>query len=223
MSKETATEEAAFFNLMKAELYSPVLGDVLDRLGYIHQILPQPIQPLATDMVIVGRAMPVLMTDIYEEPEKPFGYVTEALDQLQPGEVYMAAGGSMRCACWGEILTVTARMRGAVGAIVNGFHHDTPKVLAQDWPVFSRGRYAQDLRVRMQAIDYRCPIEMDGISIKPGDLIFADLDGVIVIPAEVEKEVIEQSLEKVRKENLVRKEIENGMSSTEAYRKYGVL
>jgi 4-hydroxy-4-methyl-2-oxoglutarate aldolase len=223
MSKEISTEESELYKLMKTELYTPVLGDVLDRMGYIHQFMPQAIQPMNTDMKIAGRAMPVLMMDIYEEPEKPFGLLTESLDQLAPGEVYVATGGDMRCAYWGEILTATARMRGAVGAIVNGFHRDTPKVLEQNWPVFSRGRYAQDTRVRMQIADFRCPVEIEGVAVKPGDLIFADLDGVIVIPAEVEKEVIEQSLEKARMENVVRKEVENGMPSTEAFQKYGVL
>ena len=94
----------------------------------------------------------------------------------------MTAGGTMRCAYWGEILTATARMRGAVGAVVDGFHRDTPRVLEQNWPVFSRGRYAQDSSVRMQVVDYRCPMKIGDVSIEPGDLVFGDLDGVIVIP-----------------------------------------
>lgn len=218
-----SSDDEDLFRTMKEQLYTPVLGDILDRMGFVHQFLPQPIQPMATDMKIAGRAMPVLMMDVYEEPKKPFGLMTESLDQLQPGEVYLATGGDMRCAYWGEILTATAKMRGAVGAIVNGFHRDTPKILEQCWPVFSRGRYAQDTRVRMQITDFRCPIEIGRVAITPGDLLFADLDGVLVVPAAVENEVIEQALEKARQENIVRKEIENGMSSTEVFKKYDVL
>lgn len=211
------------FALMRDVLYTPVVGDILDGLGFIHQFLPQPIQPMREAMTIVGRAMPVLMIDVYGPQKQPFGKLTEALDQLQPGEVYLASGGEMRCAYWGEILTATAKKRGAAGAVINGFHRDTPKVLEQDWPVFSRGRFAQDSGVRTQVAAYRCPIEVGGVAVSPGDLVFADLDGVLIIPRAVETETITQALEKARGEKLVRKEIEAGMSSTNAFKKYGIL
>lgn len=211
------------FDLMKARLYTPVVGDILDQLGYTHQFLPQPIQPMLQSMKLAGRAMPALMIDVHGVQKKPFGKLTEALDQLKPGEIYLASGGDMRCAYWGEILTATARMRGAVGAVINGFHRDTPKVLEQEWPVFSRGRYAQDSSVRTQVAEYRCPIEVGQVHIEPGDLVFGDLDGVVIVPQRVEQEVIARALEKASGENLVRKEIENGMSSTAAFEKYGIL
>ena len=217
---QTDTE---LFELMKTRLYTPVVGDILDRLGFTHQFLPQPVQPMLPEMKLAGRAMPILMIDVYGPQKKPFGKLTEALDQLQPGEIYLASGGDMRCAYWGEILTATARMRGAVGAVINGYHRDTPRVLEQDWPVFSRGRFAQDSSVRTQVADFRCPIEIGQVSIEPGDLVFGDLDGVVTIPRRVEREVIAGALEKASGENLVRKEIENGMSSTAAFEKYGIL
>jgi regulator of RNase E activity RraA len=204
-------------------LYTPVVGDVLDSLGRYHQFLPREIQPMTTGMKLVGRAMPVRMSDVYGEQEKPFGLLTEALDQLEPGEVYVGSLPSGSCACWGEILTATARSRGAAGAVVYGPHRDTPKVLEQNWPVFSTGRFAQDSRVRMAIDAFRTPIEIEGTVVRPGDLIFGDLDGVVVIPSELEDEVVAKAVEKASAENRVRKEIENGMSSTEAFRKYGVL
>ena len=211
------------FEIARAELYSPVIGDVLDTLGLVHQFLPQPIQPMRESMKVIGRAMPVLMIDVFGPQQKPFGKLTEALDQLRPGEIYVAVGGTMRCAYWGEILTATAKARGAVGAIVDGFHRDTPQVLSQDWPVFSRGRFAQDSGVRTQVQDYRVPIEIGQARIEPGDLIFGDLDGVVVIPRRVEAEVLEKALTKARGEKKVRAAIENGMSSTEAFRTFGIL
>ena len=211
------------FALIKKELYTPVVGDILDALGRYHQFLPQPIQPLKEDMVLVGRAMPVLMIDVYGEQKKPFGLLTEVLDQLQPGEIYLASGGDMRCAYWGELLTATARTRGANGAILNGYHRDTPMVLEQNWPVFSRGRFAQDSGVRTQVVNYRCPIEVGEVWVNPGDLVFADLDGVLIIPQEVEEETITKALEKARGEKLVRKAIEGGLSSTAAFKKFGIL
>jgi 4-hydroxy-4-methyl-2-oxoglutarate aldolase len=211
------------FRLMRERLYTPVVGDVLDVLGRVHQFLPQPIQPMETWMQVAGRAMPVLMIDVYGPQRQPFGKLTEALDQLEPGEVYLGSGGEMRCAYWGEILTATARIRRAVGAVINGFHRDTPQILEQHWPVFSRGRFAQDSSVRMQVVDYRCTIEVGQATVQPGDLVFGDQDGVVIIPRDVEAEVVERALIKASTENVVRTAIEQGMTSTCAFRKYGVL
>src|SRR6185436_19195615 len=215
------SDDDQLFALIKTELYTPVVGDILDDIGYVRQFLPQPIQPMRESMQLAGRAMPVLMIDVFGKQKQPFGKLTEALDQLKPGEIYLASGGEMRCAYWGEILTATAKKRGAVGAVINGFHRDTPKVLEQNWPVFSRGRFAQDSGVRTQVVDFRCPIEIGQVTVQPGELIFADLDGAVVIPKKIEAEVIERALAKARGEKLVRKEIESGMSSTAAFKKYG--
>ena len=120
------------FALICAELYTPVVGDILDGLGFTHQFLPQAIQPIREEMRLAGRAMPVLMCDVFGKQKQPFGKLTEALDQLQPGEIYLASGGEMRCAYWGEILTATAKKRGSTGAVINGFHRDTPRVIEQN-------------------------------------------------------------------------------------------
>lgn len=216
-------EDRQLWKKMKDSLYTPVVGDILDELGYYHQFLPQSIQPAKECMKLVGRAMPVLMIDVFGPQKKPFGLLTEALDQLEEGEVYIASGGDMRCAYWGELLTATARKRGAAGAVINGFHRDTPQMLEQDFPVFSRGRYAQDSSVRTQVADYRCTVEIGGVTVKPGSLVFADLDGILIIPPEIEGEVIGKALEKARGEKAVRKAIENGMSATEAFAAFGIL
>lgn len=215
--------DAELFALLKRECYSPVLGDILDQLGHLNHFLSQPIQPMEVDMVVAGRAMPVLYAEVFTEPDKPFGLLTEALDQLEEGEVWIGTGCQLRSAMWGEILTATARVRGAVGAVVNGFHRDTPKVLEQDWPVFSRGRYAADSAPRNRVLKYRTTIVENGVTVRPGDLVFADLDGVLVIPRELEVEVVTKALEKARAEKTVRQAIENGMSCTDAFNKYGVL
>jgi 4-hydroxy-4-methyl-2-oxoglutarate aldolase len=215
--------DSELFSLCTRELYTPVVGDILDDLGFTRQFLPQPVQPLREEMKLVGRAMPVVMIDVFGKQKKPFGLLTEALDQLQPGEIYLASGGDMRCAYWGEILTATAKKRGAAGAVINGFHRDTPKVLEQNWPVFSRGRFAQDSSVRTQVADYRCAIEIGQVSVQPDDLVFGDLDGVVIVPKKVEAEVLERALAKARGEKMVRKEIEAGLSSTAAFKKYGIL
>ena len=215
--------DAELFALIRDSLYTPVVGDILDATGHWRQFLPQAVRPLREEMKIVGRAMPVLIADAWGPQRDPFGRMTEALDQLQPGEVYLATGGSRNCAAWGEILTVTARMRHAAGAVLDGYHRDTPRVVEQNWPVFSRGPFAQDAGVRSRAIDFRCPVEIEGVRVLPGDLVFGDSDGVVIVPRAVEREILEQALEKARGEKVVRKAIEEGMSSTDAFRKFGIL
>jgi regulator of RNase E activity RraA len=160
---------------------------------------------------------------VFGPQTKPFGLLTEALDQLEPGEVYLGTGVASRPALWGEILTATAQKRGAAGAVVDGYHRDTAQVLTQNFPVFSRGNYAQDSGARAIVLSYRVPIEIGDVAVRPGDLIVGDVDGVVVVPREIEAEVIERALEKASAENLVRAAIEGGMSSTEAFRVYGVL
>lgn len=217
------TNDQELRELVLRELYTPVVGDILDTLGYEHQFLPQPIGPIQNDMKVVGRAMPVLMMDVYGPQEEPFGLMTQALDDLKPGEVYIASGAYNRSANWGEIMTATARVRGAVGAVVDGYHRDTPQVLSQNFPVFSRGNYAQDSGPRMKVADFRVPIEIGAVRIQEGDLVFGDVDGVLIVPESVLEETIMKALEKARGEKLVRKEIEAGMSSTDAFKKYGIL
>ncbi len=217
------TADAALFDLINTQLYTAVIGDILDKLGRVHQFLPPQIRPLTPTMRIAGRAMPALIADVYGPQRKPFGLLTEALDQLEPGEVYIAPRTGARAAMWGEILTATAQSRGAVGAVVDGYHRDTVKVLGQGFPVFSHGNYAQDSSIRTIVNDFRTPVEIGGVLVTPGDLVVGDIDGVLVIPQDIEAEVIEAALEKASTENLVRAAIEDGMSATEAFARYGVL
>ena len=215
--------DSELFELVRDRLFTPVLGDILDREGRWHQFLPQPIKPIAAAHRVIGRAFPVQIADVAGPQRKPFGRLTEALDAIQPGDVYLATGGAMNCAAWGEILTATARTRGGVGAVIDGFHRDTPRVLEQNWPVFSRGSFAQDAGVRSSVIDFRCTVEIGSVLVEPGDLVFGDIDGVLVIPRAIEGHIIEMALEKVAGEKVVRKEIEAGSTSTAVFDRYGIL
>ena len=215
--------DSELFQLLRERLFTAVVGDILDRLGYNHQFLPQPIKPLKPEYRVAGRAFPVRIEDVEGPQSKPFGRLTEALDAIRPGEVYVATGGSMNCAAWGEIMTATARTRGGAGAVIDGFHRDTPRVLEQNWPVFSRGSFAQDAGVRSSVVDFRCEVEIGGVAVEPGNLIFGDVDGVLTIPRVVEMQVVELAMEKVSGEKVVRREIESGASSTEVFDRYGIL
>jgi regulator of RNase E activity RraA len=183
-------------------------------------------------MVVAGRAMPALEADFFAESNgqgqtplsgQPFGLVFHALDDLKPGEVYLAAGGSPRYALWGELMATRALKLGAAGAVLDGYSRDTHGILRLNFPTFSHGRYAQDQGARGKVVDFRVPIEIGGTPIRPGDLVFGDLDGVLIVPRAAEVEAIRLALEKVRTENVVRKAIEQGMSTVEAFATYGVM
>ena len=229
-------DDGEMLSLMKEKLYTPVVGDILDQMGYSHQFLPAEIRPLASQvptamltdvkgknwLKLAGFACTVLENDIYGAPKKPFGYMTEALDQLRPGEIYVATGAH-HSALWGELLTASARARGAVGAVLDGYTRDTPMVLEQDFPVFCTGTWAQDSSIRTYVFDYRCDIEIGQVTIHDGDLIFGDVDGVLVIPRAVSDAVIERALEKAATEKTMLRAIEGGMLVTEAFERFGVL
>jgi len=220
------------YSLARWELFTALVGDVLDKLGYLHQFLPPGIKPLRFDMVVIGRAMPVLEADVFSEVventrnplmEKPFGLMFKALDDLKEDEVYICTGSSHNYALWGGLMSTRAIKLGAAGAVVNGYSRDTNQVLQLNFPAFSLGTYAQDQGPRGKVIDFRIPIEWGGVKINPGDTIFGDRDGVLVVPAEVEEEVFSGALEKARGEKLVLKALQNGMSSVEAFDKYGIM
>ena len=218
------------FTLLKTKLFPAVVGDVLDKMGYLHQFLPADIEPLDDDMVLAGRAMPVLEADIYDAEGsnsplagKPFGLMLEALDSLKPGDIYVAAGGSLKYAMFGELMSTRAKILGANGALVNGYIRDTKGIKALGFPIFGRGKYAQDQGPRGQVIDYNVTVEIAGIRIEPGALLFGDCEGVLVIPKAVEEEAIANSLEKAAMENTVEDAIKGGMSTVEAFKTYGVM
>ena len=223
-------DDVLFANL-RDNLFTAVVGDVLDKMGWRRQFLPQAIGPLKPDMKLIGRAMPVLEADVFDESSrtsgaavaKPFGLMFEALDDLRPGEVYVATGGSFRYALWGELMSTRARYLNAAGALLNGFVRDAAGIEALGFPTFCRGLYAQDQGPRGRVIDFRVAVEIEGVRIAPGDLIFGDREGVLVIPAEVEAEAIEAALVKASTENKVATAIRGGMSAREAFETFGVL
>lgn len=220
------------FALVREELFVAVVGDIMDKVGFLHQFLPPQIGPLAPHMVVLGRAMPVLEADVFEGVStlsqdavmrKPFGLMLEALDDLKPNEVYICTGSSPRYALWGELMSTRALKLGAAGAVLDGYLRDTKGILALDFPAFAYGSYAQDQGPRGKVIDFRCPIEMHGVRINPGDIIFGDIDGVCVVPRQAEEEIFVKAVEKARGEKTVQKAIEAGMGAAEAFRTFGIM
>ncbi len=217
------------FGLIRDKLFTAVVGDVLDTLGYQKQFLAQPIKPLVAQTRLVGRAMPVLEADYPEGAgngplnDQPFGVMFEALDDLKPGEIYIASGSSFDYALWGGLMSLRGQVLGAAGAVLNGYVRDTEEIKRLGFPVFARGSYAQDQGVRGKVLDYRVPIVLDGVKIAPGDLIFADDEGVLIIPQAVEQQAITGALEKAAMENKVAIAIGGGMSTQQAFETFGVM
>jgi regulator of RNase E activity RraA len=183
-------------------------------------------------MVVIGRAMPVLEADVFGEEikdshnplmEKPFGLMFEALESLKENEVYICTGSSNPYALWGGLMSTRAIKLGAAGAVVNGYSRDTHEVEKLNFPTFSTGTYAQDQGPRGKVIDYHVSIEIDGIRINPGDIVYGDRDGVLIVPKQIEKEAFEGAIEKARGEQLVKKALENGMSTIDAFEKFGIM
>ncbi len=220
------------FDLVKKELFVALVGDILDQLGYQHQFLPPNIKPLNNDFIIIGRAMPVIEADVFAEVvegtknpimKKPFGIMFEALDSLKEDEVYICTGASQRYALWGGLMSTRAMKLGAAGAVLHGYSRDTNEVLSLNFPTFSFGGFAQDQGPRGKVIDYRVPIEIEGIKINPGDIVYGDRDGIVIVPKEVEVTAFKGAIEKARGEQLVKKALEEGMSTVDAFTKFGIM
>lgn len=220
--------EKEMFRIIRQNLYTAVIGDVLDQHGYIHQFLPPSIRPLQSEMILAGRALTVVESDIdkvtdHQVADKLFGVMLEALDDLKMNEIYICTGSSHDYALWGELMTTRALHLGCAGAVMDGYLRDTKGILSLDFPCFSCGSYAQDQAVRGKVVAYRVPIKFGDVLINPGDIIFGDVDGVCVIPQAIEHEIITAALEKASMEKVVRTSLENGMSACEAFDMYKVI
>ena len=220
------------FKLAKAELFPALIGDVLDKSGFFNQFLTPSIKPVNPAMVVIGRAFTVLEADVFEEAsatghnpvmEKPFGLMFEALDLLTPNDVYICTGASPNYALWGGLMSTRAIYLKAAGAVVDGYSRDTNEILALNFPTFSIGTYAQDQGPRGKVIDYGVPIRINNVTIKPGDIVFGDRDGVVIVPKEVEEDIFTKALEKARGEKLVKAALETGMSTVHAFKHFGIM
>lgn len=209
---------------LKSKVYVAVLSDVLDQLGYPHQATRIPFQAYTGISKLLGRCKTTLWADMFDADPNPYELELKAVDSCQPGDVLIsAAGGSTRSGIWGELLSTAARNSGCVGVIVHGAIRDIDKMRAMEFPVFATSHNPYDSQNRQRVIDIDVTVEIDGVRFRPGDLVMADEDGIVVIPKEVEEQVLAAAVRKVEAENITRDAIKNGMKALEAYQKYGVL
>lgn len=216
--------DTELFDMMEEQLYVAVVSDALDAAGFRQQALRHTIRPLLPETVVVGRAMPVLCLDVYEIPDEPYQQEIAAVDSLKENDVIICStNGSTRICFWGELLSTAAQARGARGAVIDGFIRDIRKIVAMRFPVFTTGLSPVDSNGRGEVVAYNVPIECGGVTVNPGDIVFGDADGVVIIPQNIEKPVIEAAVEKVRGENQTRDALREGATLREVYDKYGIL
>jgi 4-hydroxy-4-methyl-2-oxoglutarate aldolase len=205
-------------------LYSAVVSDCLDKLGYRMQTMEPHIRPLYASARVAGYAAPVYCIDVTDIPENSEDYYKgelEAVDSLQEGDVMVVS----KCGpCfWGELVATAARYRGARGVVIDGYTRDTSRLIQMEFPTFVAGISPYDSLGRIDVKGIGVPIECGGVHVRPGDLLLADYDGIVVVPEGVAEEVIAAAEEKVSGENLVRKKLAEGMGVAEAFKTYGII
>ncbi|MFC5704035.1 RraA family protein [Cohnella faecalis] len=213
-----------WFDRLCETLYTAVISDTLDELGYRNQVMSEKINPIDPNWVVAGRAKTILSVDVHYLPEDPYAKEIEAVDSVKPGEVVIGCTNeSKQNGLWGELLSTASKVRGARGAIVDGLIRDTKKILELGFPVFATGTKPVDSQGRGLVIDYDIPVKCGGVLVRPGDIIFGDRDGIVVIPSELAEEVFSLALNKATRENHTRDELLEGRTLRQVYDKYGVL
>jgi regulator of RNase E activity RraA len=210
---------------IRESLYTAVVCDALDSLGHKNQSPRVSLVGYSgAGKLLAGRCKTTLWADMYHDDPKPYALELAAVDSCRPDEVLIcAAGGSVRSALWGELLSTAVRARGGVGAIVDGATRDIAKLRAMQFPVYARAVSPYDSKDRQRVIDMDVAVQIDGITFEPGDLVLADEDGVVVVPNRVEAEAIQRAWDKVHLENKSREAIQAGMLAGEAFRRFGIL
>ena len=218
------TTSAEYYDRIERELYTSVLADVMDELGYTQQVMRYDIQPLYPGATLAGRAATMLAGEVAEIPAEPFKLELELLDSIQPGEVVVCTTqGSTIAAMWGELLSTHTRARGGRGAIIDGLTRDAWGIEAIRFPVFVTGTTPADSKGRLDVTANRGPIRVGGVVVNDGDLVVGDVDGCLVVPRAIEDEVIERALAKVSGENTVRDVLAAGASIQQVFREHGIL
>jgi 4-hydroxy-4-methyl-2-oxoglutarate aldolase len=221
-----AALDDALFDMMADTLYVAVISDILDAMGFRNQVLQPGVVPAQPDpsQVLVGRAATVLVAPQYEVVEQPYTNQIAAIDALQPGDVVVSGvGGMTNVAVWGELFSNAAKARGARGFLTDGCHRDTRMVLDLGFPIFSRGPRPVDISGRGTVISSGRPVEVAGVLVRPGDVVFAEVDGVVIIPQDVAEETVSRAFDKVAKEDGARADLRAGHLLADVWTKYRVL
>jgi 4-hydroxy-4-methyl-2-oxoglutarate aldolase len=214
------------FGDCRARLSTALLSDVLDGMGWRAQVLGRNIRPLDEASVLAGRARTALFMDVYEvvPGENPYAMEIALIDDLKRDEIpVFACGASGRIAPWGELLSTAAKARGAAGALMDGMVRDVRAIRRLGFPVFHGGIGPLDSKGRGKVVATDVTVECAGVAVRPGDFIFGDVDGVIIVPQTVEAQAVALALEKLAGERTTLADLEAGVPLATVFAKYGVL
>ena len=209
---------------LRTQIGSSLVGDALDEHGRRHQSLAPGYVPLVAGQVLMGYAFPTLVEPVEEIPEVPFVGLLAALDAIGPGEVWVGATGGFReAALWGELLSAACIAAGGVGALLDGYVRDVNVIRGLDFPVLCRGVDPRNINGRGEVVAHNLTVEVDGVTVAPGDLVVGDDDGVVIVPEELIDDVVGVALHKTATESRFRQAVRDGMPPTEAFARFGVL
>jgi regulator of RNase E activity RraA len=223
-SKDFVFPEEAIAAVDGGQLTAALALDMLDAHGLRRQAITGGIIPRTGAQSTVGRAKTLLWMDFAHNDPSTYTLEHAAVDSIRAGEIIVCAtGGSQRSGIWGELLSTAAQRLGARGIVTDGAVRDIAQMDATGFPVFSRHLSPYDSFNRQKVVAYDVPVEIDGVRIEPGDLVIADRDGVVIVPAAVEAEIIAAAIDKGRREDGFRAGVRGGMSLTDAYAHFKVL
>jgi regulator of RNase E activity RraA len=227
MTKSPAFEnDAERFAWVREHLYVPAVCDILDDLGHRHQAMHQRLRPLdPNNCTIIGRARTVRWMDAdYVVEDDPYGLEIDLMDSLGPGDVVVhSTDHAGTNAPWGELMSTVARRNGAVGCVCDSQIRDCVRIMRMGFPVFYAGIRPLDSKGRGRVMAYDVPVRCGDVLVNPGDLVFADFDGVVVVPRTVEDEALRLAAEKAGKESDSRRDLLGGDTLRAVYQRYGVL
>jgi 4-hydroxy-4-methyl-2-oxoglutarate aldolase len=221
-----APQDGGLYSWLRENLFVPVVCDVLDSLGYRQQAMHQRLRPLdPNNCTFAGRARTFLWVETEAVNERdPYELEIQAMDSLRPHDVAVhSTDANLTNAPWGELMSTVAKRNGAVGCVCDSNIRDCRKIMKMAFPVFHVGVRPVDSKGRGRVTAYDISIRCGEVLVQPGELMFADFDGVVVIPKAVEAQVLELAFEKVSKENASRRELLKGRSLREVFDQFGVL
>jgi 4-hydroxy-4-methyl-2-oxoglutarate aldolase len=211
-------------NSLQEIFTSALASDCLDAMGYGRQVLNEDIHMLSGEGVMLGYAFPVQIEIVESFPEVPYVGLLKALDAIGKNQVYVTpTGRAGKASLWGELLSTACNFKGVAGSLGDGPSRDLARCRAMGFKIFGTGSLPVDINGRYEVVAHNVPGVIDGVSIKPGDLIVGDVDGVTIVPTEAIEEVTKRVIEKSSGESNFRKAVKEGMSPSAAFEKYGVL
>jgi regulator of RNase E activity RraA len=200
------------------------LSDALDTLGRRDRVMGGAIVPLVRGTRVLGRAATVQFAPVDHDEGEPYTAAIDFIDSLQSGElVVIATGDQHRSAFWGELFSAAAIGRGATGVVCDGYLRDTPKISALGFPAFGAGTRPIDFRARMEITGTARPVMCGGVLVTPGELVLADDDGVVVVPSDIEPDVVQLANDKASRETVVLEELQAGATLESVWARYRVL